>query len=200
MANDNEIERIPRISEMKESGAWQDRYISAPGLIEILGSLKAPTLGIEIGVAAGENICHTLDHCPNIRHIYAIDPWEPYEDTNGEASKELVEESHACAIDNFKTYGARVQPYRCTSDHFFGLFGKSIEVDYVFIDGNHDYEYVYRDIANFYNMVRVGGIISGHDVHIGHVLDAIDNFAGTLSYKPLVHKVPNCAWWFKKEK
>ncbi len=36
-------------------------------------------------------------------------------------------------------------------------------LDFVFIDGNHDFEYVVEDICKWTKKVRKGGIVSGHD-------------------------------------
>ena len=36
-------------------------------------------------------------------------------------------------------------------------------LDFVFIDGNHSFQYVVNDIAEWSKKVKVGGIISGHD-------------------------------------
>jgi hypothetical protein len=40
---------------------------------------------------------------------------------------------------------------------------KDESLDFAFIDGNHSFEYVINDIAEWSKKVRVGGIISGHD-------------------------------------
>jgi len=37
------------------------------------------------------------------------------------------------------------------------------EFDFVYIDGNHDYESVLEDIKNSIKFIKKGGIISGHD-------------------------------------
>jgi hypothetical protein len=193
--------RIPRVREMKESGEWQNHYISAPGLIEAYKTLPQGARGIEIGVAAGENICYTLDNCPNIGSIAAIDPWLPYTDCNGTGTQEIVDASYEVSIDNFKDYGDRVTVYRCTSDMYFDMYRAANKeaFDYIFVDGNHDYEYVLQDLRNFYTLVRPGGIISGHDLNVGSVVRALNDFLGTLPYNPQINQVPNCAWWFRKE-
>lgn len=36
-------------------------------------------------------------------------------------------------------------------------------LDFVYIDGNHQFQYVAWDIAEWSKKVKVGGIISGHD-------------------------------------
>ena len=40
-------------------------------------------------------------------------------------------------------------------------------LDFIYIDGLHDYESVKADIAGFYPKLKVGGIIAGHDYHLG---------------------------------
>ena len=56
-------------------------------------------------------------------------------------------------------------------------------LDFVYIDGNHDFRYIAEDLAEWTKKVRIGGIISGHDYFftlpkksarwdVGFVLDA----------------------------
>ena len=45
------------------------------------------------------------------------------------------------------------------------------KIDFLFIDGNHIYEQVKKDIYNYYPKVKDKGIISGHDYEIGFDLD-----------------------------
>jgi hypothetical protein len=40
-------------------------------------------------------------------------------------------------------------------------------VDFVFIDADHEYESVKKDISAWYPKVRSGGVIAGHDFHDG---------------------------------
>jgi hypothetical protein len=42
-------------------------------------------------------------------------------------------------------------------------FGSDFYTDFTFIDGDHSYESVIRDISNWLPFLRAGGIISGHD-------------------------------------
>jgi len=37
-------------------------------------------------------------------------------------------------------------------------------VDLLFVDGDHDYNATFRDLASWSRFVRPGGIISGHDI------------------------------------
>ena len=38
------------------------------------------------------------------------------------------------------------------------------KLDFVYIDGNHAYEYVKKDIGLYYPKLKKGGVIGGHDV------------------------------------
>ena len=37
--------------------------------------------------------------------------------------------------------------------------------DFVYIDGNHSYDFVKKDIELYYPRVREGGVFGGHDFH-----------------------------------
>ena len=60
--------------------------------------------------------------------------------------------------------------YMTTSDLFFELaYSKTLLFDIIFIDGNHDYEYVKRDIKNSLRHLRPSGIIFTHDTLPRHI-------------------------------
>lgn len=73
------------------------------------------------------------------------------------------------------------------------------ELDFVYIDGNHDYEYVKEDINIWYSKVKEGGIIGGNDFDAGHfgvvraVLEFVEKNNLTL-YGDIFD------WWIIKEK
>ena len=58
--------------------------------------------------------------------------------------------------------------------------------DAVFIDGNHSYEYVKKDLENYWHKVRPGGIIALHDV----------NFEGERYGSPRVLRESGYDWKF----
>jgi len=37
------------------------------------------------------------------------------------------------------------------------------ELDFVYIDGNHSYEFVKKDIQLYYQLIKADGVIGGHD-------------------------------------
>jgi len=73
-------------------------------------------------------------------------------------------------------------------------------LDMVYIDGNHAYEYVKKDIELYYPKVKAGGIIGGHDIEgnsLGEdVRRAVFEFAQKNNLSVHVEK-PD--WWILKE-
>jgi len=60
-------------------------------------------------------------------------------------------------------------------------------IDMVFIDANHTYEYVTRDIAAYLPKMKKGGIMAGHDYNEHHpgVMQAVQEaFEGRFTYDP----------------
>lgn len=60
------------------------------------------------------------------------------------------------------------------------------EYDAVFIDGNHSYEYVKKDLENYYPKVKTGGIVALHDA----------NFEGDRYGTPRVLRESDYEWKF----
>lgn len=126
---------------------------------------KSDLVGVEIGTCRGinaKNILTTL----SIKHLYLIDSyegvWNKYE---GEARKLLSGYNGMITIIKKKSMDAVNDiPY---------------DVDFVYIDGNHDYEFVKQDIQCYYPKVSNGGIIGGHDfsVRFHGVARAVIEFA-----------------------
>lgn len=64
------------------------------------------------------------------------------------------------------------------------------ELDYVYIDGNHDFQNVTNDIAEWSKKVRKGGIVSGHDYerHKGpsliHVVEVVNGYTAAYRINP----------------
>lgn len=92
---------------------------------------------LEIGVCGYKNKTHSGETWHNIRvsHKDGVDP-------RGEPAN-----------------------YHMTSDEFFASIDASLRWDIIFIDGNHQYKYVKRDLANSLNHLNEQGLIALHDVY-----------------------------------
>jgi hypothetical protein len=74
-------------------------------------------------------------------------------------------------------------------------------VDFVYIDGNHQEEFVIEDIENYFPLIRQGGILGGHDFYNGFqrehdgVVNSVTSFASRNSLG-LRSELPD--WWVEK--
>ncbi len=82
------------------------------------------------------------------------------------------------------------------------------ELDFVYIDAKHDFKHVSEDVDAWAKIVRVGGIVSGHDY--GHfkykdrgleAKRAIDNYVKEHRIRMLflVNQNYQTTWFFVKE-
>jgi len=144
---------------------------------------KSDLIGVEIGTCRGINAKNILTNLP-IKHLYLIDSykemWSKYED---EAKKRLSGYNGMITVIKKISMDA-VTDIPC-------------DVDFVYIDGNHDYEFVKQDIECYYPKVRTGGIIGGHDFTIRYhgVARAVIEFA--VKYKKELHGIGQ-DWWIIK--
>ncbi len=132
--------------------------------------------GIEIGVLEGDTTKYLLANNPHLV-MYVIDPFPK--------RKELITN-----IDEFQD---RVKIIELKSDEAVRLFDKR-EFDFVWIDGDHSYEQVKRDIENYLPLVKKGGIIGGHDYDspaFPGVKKAVDEYFDNSK----IEKVIDYVWW-----
>ena len=115
-------------------------------------------VGAEIGVAAGEHAETLCKNNPNLT-LYCIDAWQYYHgyyDYLGEKLEKF-----------YKKAQSRLAPYNCILIKKFSMDAvKDFEdnsLDFVYIDGAHDFKNVADDVCEWTKKVRIGGIVYGHD-------------------------------------
>lgn len=138
----------------------------------ILPWIKPGWIGVEIGVSEGDSAIALLQR--GCRFMYLVDPWRTYPG--------LLDE---VALNAYDLCVAKLSPY---SSRWAILKMASAEaaehvpmVDFVWIDGNHRYEWVKSDLELYWPKVRTGGVLCGHDytnnVDTCQVMRAVDEFA-----------------------
>jgi len=153
-------------------------------------------IGIEIGVFEGEHALSLMKHL-SIKKLYLIDPYVVHEHYTNDWRKKIL--------------NARKKAYNLSKDFkgvklickYSGDAIKDIDekVDFVYVDGNHEYKAVKEDIENYWKVLKNGGILGGHDVHNAvrphnrGVMKAVFEFA--LS-KGLEVSIEGEDWWIKK--
>lgn len=76
--------------------------------------------------------------------------------------------------------------------HLFHVLGAE-NADFVFIDGSHHYGPAMLDVSNYWNLVRPGGTIAGHDWNLDSVKRAVHDSLG-----PNINAGPDSIWFTKK--
>lgn len=143
--------------------------------------------GVEIGVADGDYSEILMNAVPNLE-LYGIDTYRPLPEYRDYTRKETFEgmERHAHEkLDKFTHYRFVKKLSMEALDDF-----ADESIDFVYIDGNHSFEYVTDDIVGWSKKVRTGGIISGHDYEImkensrNHVFKTVNAFTDAYSIRP----------------
>lgn len=124
------------------------------------------TNGCEVGVEKGKNAQEMFECIPNLK-LYAVDPYKQHARLSNEATNYLriwdsdyleavkrqaqkrLQGKNAIIIEKFSEDAARDIP--------------DDSLNFVYIDGDHSYDFVMQDIIIWGRKVRKGGIISGHD-------------------------------------
>ena len=153
---------------------------------------RKKVIGAEIGVQKGINSKSILKEL-NVKKLYLIDAWLNYEELY---TKFLQETNFELILKRFSN-NKKVEIIREFSKDAI-KFVKDDSLDFVYIDANHAFEFVYQDIKLWYKKVKIGGVVAGHDIY-GHpeVLKALKVFC----YKNEISfniKIPD--WYFIKSR
>ncbi len=157
-----------------------------------------PVIGVEIGVFEGENADNILDIL-NISKLYLVDPYVEYDGYNDVLSSHLIN-----GLDRAKSRLSRYKDKTVWIFEFAETARLEMEelLDFVYIDGNHRYEYVQNDLMNYYPLVKSGGFIGGHDYFNNNstgVKKAVDEFVNESGVKLELGLYGNHSdWWVQK--
>ena len=149
-----------------------------------------PLKGIEIGVSYGDNAKSILKTL-NIKTLFLIDPYLPYMCWVPKDPREALEIS----INNLSEFNDKI--VRIIKKSEDAVNDVPNDLDFIYIDGNHHYEYVKKDIELYYPKIKEGGFIGGHDYSIDFmgVVKAVDEF---VEEKNLFLYRKENDWWIIK--
>lgn len=165
-------------------------------------------IGAEIGVADGRFAEIIFDKNPQLKELHLIDPWVPY--GNNWRDEKYQEQAFLQAQNRFigKDTNRVVHFHKVESVTAYEVLDIP-ELDFVFIDGAHDFDNVMLDIILWSKKVKKGGIVAGHDYYhfkSGNVISAVNAYVeangvdlNIITRDKDAHKddqVP--CWWFKK--
>jgi hypothetical protein len=66
-------------------------------------------------------------------------------------------------------------PIKCDSHRAAKIFEDN-SLEFVFVDGCHDYDGVMKDLVNWWPKVKIGGMFCGHDIEVLTVNNAVKDF------------------------
>lgn len=152
-----------------------------------------PVVGAEIGVWQGQNAKSILQTL-NVETLFLIDP---YGSRRFSAQITKPNDALPVALKNLSHFKDRIEWVRKTSEDALTQFPDDF-FDFVYVDGNHEYDCVKKDLQGYWNKVKKGGILGGHDL-IGHwlgVCKAVIEFSKWMN-EPLFGKRSD--YWFIKD-
>ena len=187
-----------------------------PAYKHIKNKLGGNLTGAAIGISFGYGEEYVLENV-SLKKLFMIDPYTHYDFSA--MTPELWEEQYNHAKEKFGGL-QNADLWRVSSEAASRLIADG-SLDFVYIDGNHFYPAVKKDIELWWPKVRVGGVMGGHDysdvppetkvddllytfaidgVHYG-VIKAVREFASSDGLK-LNHEMigleSECDWWIDK--
>lgn len=177
----------PVISMFAPVPTWStggtNKGLSRAGLYEMFAK-RGYKEGVEVGVWDGVNASVMFNKIPNL-HLYLVDPYIDYSlgrrmrgeerlDTAWNRAHRALAHKNCVFIREMSEIA--VQNFEDES------------LDFVYIDGNHKYDFAMLDIIFWERKVRKGGIVSGHDYyndwnHNVGVKKAVDDYVS--AYKEI---------------
>ncbi len=159
-------------------------------------------VGCEVGVHGAENAENILKEL-DIKKLYLVDPYIPYEQCGKPVAKfnpTVVKNDSFELLEEWKD--KIVWIYKTSEEACKDVPDNSL--DFVYIDGNHQYESVIEDINFWESKVKDGGLIAGHDYQMkDEVKKAVDEIYGDRVNSGLCFQVkpgrPVYDWWLWKD-
>jgi hypothetical protein len=173
-----------------------------PRPFERLGVKGCHLTGVEVGVFEGfhaESLLTYLD----IYILYLIDPYLAYQDGQYSASDSLIQtaKQHAHTLLSQCAQGNHTQLVWIAQTVLSSMSKIPDQLDFVYLDGRHDYGSVSSEIGAFWPKIKPGGVLGGHDFYCAWAKDhegvirAACEFAVWHNLQ-LIVEMPD--WWIVK--
>lgn len=158
------------------------RWSDLPLLFNELGFLK----GAEIGVYRGRYSELIKKYNPNLE-LWSVDAWTIYPGYKDFGNHDIDDAYEEAKQRSEKSGFKLIKGWSLDAVKNF----EDNSLDFVFIDGNHDFRHVTDDIDEWSRKVRKGGIVSGHDFFINHhkgfgVREAVPAWCSAYGISPLI--------------
>lgn len=166
----NVIKRIPGVKRSAQLLGLASKQTG--GRRFLLDMLPKHSVGAEIGVHVGD-FSQQLLEIVFPKELHLIDPWEHktsaiYKNalygggSKGGQNKMDERYAHVCRRFDQQIHAERIKVHRGYSTDILEQFPDEY-FDWVYIDGNHLYEYVKKDLELSFRKTKSGGFITGDD-------------------------------------
>lgn len=143
---------------IKAGGRPHELNITRDDLAKLFCELGYKT-GVEIGVERGAYSKVLCEANPEA-HVTGVDPLQAYGGYREHVSQERLDGFYNEVMDKMKPHNySFIRKFSLDAVREFG----DNSLDFVYINGNHDFQNTTNDIAEWSKKVRVGGIVAGHD-------------------------------------
>jgi len=205
------FEKMPiKLARYDERPEPRAPYGRARVLHRLLDGIANPRIA-EIGVYRGETTAYLAAAIPSA-NILAVDVWAPpptgseYAATGDYIANQDDKRHRLNMLDAMWAlypYGKRIRVRKATSEQAYRNTPGSL-FDLVFLDADHSYKAVSKDISMWRNRVKSGGILAGHDYNhptrngttFGpQVKQAVDEFVATAKLE--LHLEDDYVWWVR---
>lgn len=154
--------------------------------------------GVEVGVERAVFSKAIMD-VGQITWLFGVDPWKAYRGYRDHVPQDKLNSFFEESIDRMKGYNwSPVRKFSVEASEGF----EDESLDFIYIDANHDYKNVMRDILAWYPKLKKGGIFSGHDYikrkgqgDLYDVVDAVNDFARFTGKELTIWQGDNSPSW-----
>jgi hypothetical protein len=130
--------------------------------VKMIFSFPANAIVAEIGVFKGD-FARLIQEIRSPKELYLIDLWESQE---GEYSKDV---SNNAPLNQYYENVCNQFKVAAICDQFLIIFTEGVSMfpdnyfDWIYLDADHSYASVKRDLNAWFPKIKNGGIFSGHD-------------------------------------
>lgn len=145
-----------------------DHSVNRDHILRMLYDADYTGYGVEVGTFAGIFAERILQRT-TIKKLFCVDPYISYDAYIDLMNNLDLSQVFATAQQRLAPYGSRHEFTRQTSVDAATAHAND-SLDFVYIDGNHSYNYVLADLEAWWPKVKAGGMLIGDDAY-----DALDN-------------------------
>jgi Methyltransferase domain len=149
---------------------------------------------VEVGCECGVFASRFLERWHGAM-MYCVDPFEPYPEMPFDRTADIM-----ISAIKLAPHVPRVKIIRSSSVEGAKIIAPLHRIDFVYLDGAHEYEDVVTDIAAWWPIIHSGGILSGHDYGREHkgVAKAVDELCQREKLELNRLKCDDINWWVRK--